>query len=365
VPDENPLSVIFLAPRSRNGRSRNGHGADAFAAAKVGRALQRWAAERSHVPSVKMLVRFGRPRVRVGFYRLAGLLLLLPATGRAEPARHLRVVAGGDCPSGLAVKQELRRLFPAIDVATASDQPGEGDAVVQEQPDGFTVALSEFRRYFEDPAARCAERAQMAAVFIAIALDPPRLPSVPAEPPPSPAPPDSGAAPPALELELGPVLQFAPGAGTQNVPLALGGGGRMRWGRTVSLSLGAALWSARALRYPQAEAAALWLPLDLGVRVMRAEGGWDAGVEASLVVAPVRLQGANLPLSAGGWRTEIGGRGSAILRRWLGDRVGVFACAYAVTMPRPYTLRVVGVGEVGNTPTLWLGGVVGVSFRIH
>jgi hypothetical protein len=312
-----------------------------------------------------MLVRFGRPPGRTGFYRLAALLLLLPAAGRAEPARHLRVVAGGDCPSGLAVKQELRRLFPAIDVATAFDQASEGDAVVQEQPDGFTVTLSEFRRYFEDPAGRCAERAQMAAVFIAIALDPPRFPSVPAEPPPSPAPPDSGAAPPALELELGPILQFAPSAGTQNVPLALGGGGRLRWGRTVSLSLGAALWSSRALHYRQADAGALWLPLDLGVRVTRAEVGWDGGAEASLVVAPVRLEGVNLPLSAGGWRAEIGARGAATIRWWLANRVGVFACAYAVTMPRPYTLRVVGVGEVGNTPTLWLGAQVGVSFRIH
>jgi len=313
-----------------------------------------------------MVVRFRRPPGRVGFCHLAWLLLLLPATGRAEPARHLRVVAEGSCPSGLTVKQELRRLFPAIDVVTASDLASEGDAVVQEQPDGFTVTLSEFHRYFEDPAGRCAERAQMAAVFIAIALDPPRFPSVPAEPPPPPPPPDSGAASPAsLELELGPSLQLAPVAGTQNVPLALGGGGRLRWGRTVSLSLGAAVWSSTAIHYPKADARALWLPLDLGVRVMRAADGWDAGAEASLVVAPVRLEGANLPLSAGGWRAEIGGRGSAIVRWWLANRVGVFACAYAVTMPRPYTLRVVGVGEVGNTPTLWLGAQMGVSFRIH
>jgi hypothetical protein len=312
-----------------------------------------------------MVVRFRRPPGRAGFYRLAWLLLLLPATGRAEPARHLRVVAEGGCPSGPAVKQELRRLFPAIDVATASELASEGDAVVQEQSDGFTVTLSEFHRFFEDPAGRCAERAQMAAVFIAIALDPPRFPSVPAEPPPPATPPASVAEPLALELELGPALQLAPSAGAQNVPLALGGGGRLRWGRAVSLSLGAAVWSSTAIRYPQADARGLWLPLDLGVRVMRAADAWDAGAEASLVVAPVRLQGANLPLSADGWRAEIGLRGAAILRWWLANRVGVFACAYAVIMPRPYTLRVAGVGEVGNTPTLWLGAQVGVSFRIH
>jgi hypothetical protein len=293
------------------------------------------------------------------------LLLPLPQAGRAEPARNLRVVAAGNCPSGLIVTQELRRLFPAITVTTAVDLASEGDAVVQEQPGGFVVTLSEFRRYFDDPAGRCAERAQMAAVFIAIALDPPRFPSPPAEAPPPAPPPASGAPPSRFDLELGPVLQVAPGASTRNVPLALGGGGRLRWGKTVSLSLGAAVWSSTEIHYPQADARALWLPLDLGVRVMRSGDIWDAGAEASLVVAPVRLEGANLPLSAGGWRAEIGARGAALARWWLANRVGVFAGSYAVMMPRPYTLRVVGVGEVGNTPRLWLGAQVGVTFRIH
>lgn len=318
--------------------------------------------------------RFRSPRGRVRFCCLIGLLLFLvlvlalasaPAV-QAQPVRQLRVVTAGSCPSGAEVTKELQRLFPSIDVTTGADAGFPDAAVLEEQSGGFWVTLAGFRRYFDEPGQRCAERAQMAAVFIAIALDPPRFPEPLGEPPAPPPPPTSEPlAPRHLELEVGPTLSLAPGAGTRAVPVAAGAGVRGHWGRTVSLTFGAGVATA-PLRFQQSDARAVWLPFELGARVTHvgAAARWDGGAELSLVVAPVHFEGVGLSPSWSSWRAELGARGAAFARLWVADRVGIFASFHGLLWPRPYTLRVSGLGQVGETPGFWLGAQLGVAIRI-
>jgi hypothetical protein len=313
----------------------------------------------------------GSPPARI--FRLAFLILLLWSAGaRADEARALRIVANGRCPSSDDVAQEVRRLLPAFDVSSAAaEAQSQNDAVLTEEPAGVTVAVSGQIRYFDDPTLRCTERARLAAVFVAVVLDPPRfvLPppeaTVVATPPPvrAPAPPSEWH----LDLELGPASQMAAAGDWQNVPLAAGGSARLLWGKTLRLALGATVQTATTLQFGRADVRGQWIPIDVGARLQHAGEHWDAGVELSFVLAPVHLRGAgsNLSPAEEGWRVETGLRLGAAARYWVGKTVGVFISVFSSAFPRPYTLGVRDLGTVGETPTLWLGASLGLAVRLH
>jgi hypothetical protein len=288
---------------------------------------------------------------------LVWLLAFLSWPARAEPPRHLNVVAAGTCPSAADVAQELQRLFPTMEISTAPGGGDAGDAILQENAGGLFVTLSGSRRYFEGPTQRCADRARLAAIFLAIVLDPPRF----STPPPSSIPTLFRS----WELELAPAFQIAPGAGLAAVPLAGGGGLRLLWGRTVRLSVGAGVLSSSTLRYQQADARALWIPIDVGARLTLIGPRWDAGVEASLIVAPVYLQGSGLTPAESGWRAEIGERTAVLVRLWLTKRIGIFASIYDFGWPQGIRLTVAGAGDVGQTPRFWLGAQGGLVVKLN
>lgn len=284
---------------------------------------------------------------------------------RAEPPPQLNVASAGSCPAAGDVARELRRLFPTLEVTTAAASSDPADAVLQERPGGLEVAVRGSRRDFDDPGNRCAERAQLAAVFIAVVLDPPRFPLPAPEPPPPPPPPPAPPAGRPLLLTLAPIFQAAPGSEPRTAPLAFGGGARVIWGQAISLSAGLAVLGSTTLRYPQADARALWVPVDLGARLTHRAGAADLGGEASLVIAPVRLQGQNLDPGEARWRVEAGARMAVFAHLWVTSRVGLAAGVHGTFFPRPYTLQVDQVGPIGKTPQFWLGGSLGLVFRLH
>ncbi|MEA2696820.1 MAG: hypothetical protein QOI66_1091 [Myxococcales bacterium] len=298
------------------------------------------------------------------------LLSFLSSAARAEPPRHLKVVAAGTCPSAADVAQALQRLFPTMEISTAPDGDnvgGPGDAILQENAGGLLVRLSGSRRYFEDPTQRCADRTRLTAVFLAVVLDPPRFsaPAPPQLPAPAPAQSLAPALPRSWELELAPAFQVAPGAGLAAVPLAGGGGLRLLWGRTVRLSVGSGVLSSSTLHYQRADAHALWIPIDVGARLTLAGPRWDAAVEASLIVAPVHLSGSGLTPTESGWRAEIGERTAVLVRLWLTKRMGFFASIYDFGWPQGIRLTVAGTGDVGQTPRFWLGAQGGLVARLN
>ncbi|HEY2899898.1 MAG TPA: hypothetical protein VGL59_04930 [Polyangia bacterium] len=292
------------------------------------------------------------------------LVLLAPALSvqarAAGPAGHVRVVGAGACPAAVAVARELQKMLPALDVTPSTDGGDPGDAFVVEDPSGLRVTVGGAQRAFTDAAADCPARARFAAIFIALVLYPPQLPPLGAPPSPTPA-----ASPrTAVEVEGGPALQFAPGSGQSSPPVALGGGARLTVGRLLRLSAGVSVLSS-TFHFARADADALWVPLDLGLRFLEGAGPYQAGAEASAVLIPLRLQGRALMSTETGWRFAVGGRLAVFARRWLTRSVGLVASLDGDVWPGIVQLSVAGVGTVGNTPRLWLGGQLAAVIRLR
>lgn len=309
---------------------------------------------------------------------LCCLALLTPvAAARAQSARAVRVVAAGRCPSASDVAEEVRRLLPLADVAVAIPTEGEtaSDAVVSEDDGGISVSVGGQSRRFTDPETlagqRCGERARMVAVFVAVVLEPPRFTR-----PPPPAPPVVVAQPPiaaptppfTLDLELGPASQIAAATSVSNRPATAGGTARLLAGRGLLRPLlGVTVQTATTLRFDRADVRGLWIPVDVGLRLMGARGRWDGGGDLALAVVPVRLagQGPDLAPAEAGWRVEAGIRLGVSLRYWMTARVGISLSPHVSFFPRPYTLEVRDVGAVGETPKLWLGLQLGMAIRLR
>ncbi len=267
---------------------------------------------------------------------LACALFILASRARAEPPVRLQVVGSGACPSAAGVVGELPRLLPNMALSTARSAASPDDAVIDENPSGFTVTIAGQKRSFEDPLQRCSERVQLAAVFIAIVLDPPRFQDATLEVSPPTTAVRSTTPPARLDLEIGPALQTAPRSGLGSTPTVAGLGLRARWGGAVSLSGGLAGWMPTTLRYPEADARAVWIPLDIGLRFTLSAAQWDAGAELSFVSAPLHVTGQDLSPSESVWRVEMGGRAALLSRFWEAERVGVYLSIYGILFPRPY-----------------------------
>jgi hypothetical protein len=294
-------------------------------------------------------------------------LLLLAALGvarvSAAQSRHIEIAAPGTCPSGAQVAQELRNILPSVEATTIGNPGAPTEVVLEESASGVSVTFEHSRRYFADPAPQCSERASQVAVFIALMLDPLRLP------PPSPEaaskrePPVTKSAP--WEVEAGPLLAVSPGTMLTPTAISRGGSLRFRWGNLLSLTAGAGLLATTTLHYPQADAYELMIPVDAGARLTWAARDWDVGAELSLVFAPAHLHGQSVANAEAGWRFELGARGAAFARWWIGERVGLFVSECGIGWPRPITLSVGGVGEVGNTPAFWLGTQLGFVAKLN
>jgi len=264
-------------------------------------------------------------------------------------------------------------MLPGVEIAS-EPAPDAEPIVVAETERGLTVEVAGAKRTFEDAERRCSERASQASVFIALTLDPLRLPPAPpprprppAAPPPATAPapaPSRGAAKTPLVLLAGPGLGVAPRAAPRETPLAVGLGARLRWGGGLALSGGIGFWSSTTLHYARADARERLLVFDVGVSWGVRRPAWGLSAELSPVVAPAYVRGEHVEHTRAGWRLEWGARAALQGEWWLARRVGVFVSESALFWPRPISLNVGGLGDVGHTPSLWLGTQLGLVARV-
>jgi len=278
------------------------------------------------------------------------------------------VVSDGACPSAAEVVRELAHLLPAVALEAVRDGATPDDAVVRERSSGVSVAMSGQERFFEGADRSCSERAQLAAVFIAIVVDPPRFPVEPAPdrfvgPPVAPPEPPTPRSRRHIDFELGPSTQVAPASGLGATPLAFGFGARGVWGGDLSVSAGVSGLSSTLLRYPGADARMLLVPFDLGARLGRSMQAWDAGAELSFVLAAMHIQGEGMSMTESAWRLLPGGRAAVFARVWTTPHVGLSLSVYSTLFPFRYTVGVGGIGSVGETPVLWPGVQLNVVVR--
>ncbi|HVY26219.1 MAG TPA: hypothetical protein VHB79_06685 [Polyangiaceae bacterium] len=313
-------------------------------------------------------------------FRLFFALLLLASEGQAAP-RRVSIQTSGQCPSAAQVAAELRGILPDVEVAP-EPQPDAVPVVVVESERGITVKVAGAQRVLDDAEQRCAERASQAGVFIALMLEPLRLPPAPPRAPPvvAPAPvraPHEVAAKPRevaakprevapipLVLAAGPGFALAPGSVLGGTPLAVGLGARLRWGNAWSLSGGIGFWSTTTLHLAQADARERLLAFDLGLSWGVRRATWGLSGELSPVVAPAYVRGEGIEHTRAAWGIEWGARAALGAEWWLARRLGVFLSETALLWPRPLSLNVGGVGDVGHTPALWLGTQLGLVVRV-
>ncbi len=296
---------------------------------------------------------------------LAALISSTAHGAAAEEATpgNLRISGSSSgCPTPRQLAAELRSLFPTLAFElTAADSPG-GVRITDEGSD-FVVTVDDQSRKFDDPQRECAERARLAAVFVALALDPLHVPEaerVRESTPPSTSPARRTRLRQArFDLELGPLLWVAPFAESDNVPRAGGLGARFGFGATLGFSLGLAGFLPASLQYESADARAIWVPVDIALRARTRLSSWELGGEIGPLAALLSLRGEAVADARSAARVELGARLGASLRYFAAPNNAVFLGVQWVVFPRPYELELEGVGRVGRTPSQWFGLAIG------
>ncbi|HVJ20907.1 MAG TPA: hypothetical protein VM686_36100, partial [Polyangiaceae bacterium] len=187
-------------------------------------------------------------------------------------------------------------------------------------------------------------------------------PPEPQPEPPPPPPPEEPEAPPdesSIDFEIGPLLWVGAVSTSQNLPVAGGVGGRFRFGGSVAVSVGGAGLLPAHLQYGEADVEAIWTPFDVSLRLSSRLDEWELAAELGPLAAWVSIAGQGVLDARAATRLEVGGRGGVSVRYWASPNIALFAAGHAVVFPRPYHLELAGFGEVGQTPTLWVGTTVG------
>jgi hypothetical protein len=306
----------------------------------------------------------------------AALLVVVGRTGpaAAEPDGSTDVVAGtGACPEPQAVLAALSALV-VVDRVEQRLRALAGGAPPVEVTDlgaAFRVRAGDRTRDYEDDVRDCANRAKLAALFVALAADSadePRVAKLPGPPPVAPPPvaatihePPAAAIPRShvLYLEVGADARLDVGASA----LAPGALAQLAWERgRLSVAAGG-----RGSAPTQATIGGV------GVRQWRVAAQLAARVrllhdravlpflELGAVVALLSERGTDAATARGGTAGEVGivaGGGASFLRRTWGS---AFVLVEAELDPAPPHISVLPAGDIGRTPRVWVGAAAGMS----
>ncbi|HEY3592402.1 MAG TPA: hypothetical protein VGL13_00950, partial [Polyangiaceae bacterium] len=249
--------------------------------------------------------------------------------------------------------------------------------------DRFRVSVAGHSREYEDATRDCAERARIAAVFLALTLSPPEIPIEPARPPPTPAPPR-----PAAREAVGP-HPFAPRANMGALPWgrfeaagrfegapSLGdaqgffeGGAMVRmalgWSASWGVELGLGLLASRIVQLDAVRAREQRFPFEIGLRFRTVTGAVEVSAAAGLSGAWFTTEGNELPAPDRQSRVDLG-LGGALQGRWpAASRMAAVFGVRPQYFPRSYAFSVDGRGVVGSTPRFRLAGELGFSVALE
>jgi hypothetical protein len=318
----------------------------------------------------------GRVRVRVfGGAALVAVTLFgawAQAVEPAPPAAAPAIIAGpSTCPGPAAVWAELITLVPPDRLGARLRAMGSGKTPPVEIFDlGLPyriVAAGQVREYRDD-RRDCAARARIAAVFVALALDPAEIAPPPSPlpivaPPAAPPPPVETAPDPRTRIDLGAAAQAGLGPDEQAGLAGL----ELRWtsgrralapaaGVTALLPVDAAVGGVRLRQWR--------LPIDAGVRARLGGRRFLRSGELGLCLAVVSARALDLASSRGQTGVEIGVRAAFAVHLATRGHFAPFASLSAELVPDPPSVFALPVGVAGHTPLLWLGASVGISLGV-
>jgi hypothetical protein len=287
------------------------------------------------------------------------LVLVLALLAAAPP-----VAVTGDCPGADAVAAALRSALGSDAKVGASDT-----LRVSDLGDRFSVAAAGQVRQYADPARDCDERARAAAVFIALALNPPLAPPGPSPAPPPGATLQAAAAPPsppvsARWFDLG-VAARADGGPGQAVGAAFGAEIHAAAGwRWIGVAATAGVLAPGDGTYASVTVRQQRFPLSLALTARRdlSQRLAIAGAVGAALV-PLTLRATALEGGPSQTRLDAGIRLAFELRFRATQRLAPFVDLHAEIFPRAYELQVGPVGTIGSTGRFWMGAAAGVSFE--
>lgn len=281
----------------------------------------------------------------------------------ADDKRSVYLEIEGACPDGETVAHELR---PMLDRWELSENASLAQEVVRVIDQGSRMEISALDdiRTVSDPTNDCHERARVAAVFIALRLEPAQVPEV--EPPPKQSEsegPETDSPPPQEPLE---VEISAGGLVERSVDqqMAWTGGALLGFGLSKSGVLG--YFSASVTSRSELEAEGVTLrfqriPLDWGVGYSFSRGSWTLAPVLSVATDYFRVRAHSLEDATTQGRLEVGPRLSFRATRKFGA-TRLFGAARIAWFPRDYVVDVEPLGAVMRTPRLWFGVSAGLVF---
>jgi hypothetical protein len=290
------------------------------------------------------------------------------------------------------VQSVLATLLPSMGSNPAGSAGGSnapplvatGPITIADRGDIYVVTVGDRSKTYPDVARDCAERARVAAAFIALVLAPPP----PAPPPTASAPPppvDAGAPEPTSPPPVRPPPPSAPGRW-----LGLDLHGVVAVSSPSSLVMGGAAVGVRVASGPwEAKAQCSWLtsadlngpnrgetilleriPCTLGptLRLTPPHKGFDLDLEAGLAAGSVRASGQGFAKDRQPTRFEAGAQAAASIALHGLSRSDVFfpLVGFEVTYyPMVYDLEAMPYGPISHTPGFWAGLTLGAGWWVE
>jgi hypothetical protein len=295
------------------------------------------------------------------------------AAAAGEPELDSLVSGASDCPRPDLVLAELATLLPPERLSARLRALPGTPAVVELNDLGvaFRVAVAGRVREWRDEPRDCVQRARVAAVFVALTIDPASVAAPP--PPPAPAPPPPPAAiaetepapPPraAARIDVGAAVDA--GVGSPDRVAQGGAAARVTIGRGRLAFVAGAIallgvdTSVGGVRLHQ------WrLPFDAGVRANFVERrGWAPYAEIGLAAAIVSVTALDLATARSQTAVELGARAALGVRAGA-TRFAPFATLHVELIPSPPEIWALPQGVAGHTPYVWIGASAGLSLGL-
>ena len=297
---------------------------------------------------------------------LVGVAALQPGVARAEPPAAVVVRGPADgCPAAPAVARTLAALLRRSRVSVHEGPVGAAVVRLEDRGGEYRVALDGRVRVVSDPARDCTERTRVAAVVVAVTLDPPAV-ELPPPPPDSSAAREAPGAEPRLRVRVAAAGRVSGAPGLAGAPVTGGGSLRGLLGtKHFGISLGVGALAPAIVDLSTGQADVTRVPLDLSAYGAYRRGRLELDAQAGLEVAVLRVAGRGLDVESRASGVELGVRVAAALTVWLQGSLAPYVGVDVLVVPKPNDLVVASLGVVGHTPRVWLGGFFGVMARIR
>jgi hypothetical protein len=282
-----------------------------------------------------------------------------PETGTTPVA----AMPAAGCPTREAV---AAALFPAVSHLRPGRDPLPPDFRIVDLGDAFEITAGGQVQRYADAPRDCLERARVAAVFVALAVNPPSIQSPP--PPPIPAaqvPPTPVRERSWLSVGVAARIDDALGGGSATAGGTTAGGelevavGRGAFGLAATAGVLTSTESTiDAVRVGQHR-----FPCSLSATARRrATARLELRGELGASLTPFTLHGQGLETTRPVTRFDAGARAAVELRLPMRALVP-FVGLHAEYFPRTYEISVAPLGDIGATAPFQIGLSLGVAFE--